>query len=92
MPYDCVIMKLNEAMTLPDAPRLSEVARHLGVRPPTVAQWRSGARPVPTRHCIALTRLFPKVTLPDLRPDDAHLIWPELAAQPIQSASEVANV
>jgi len=60
---------------------ISALARIVGVKPPTVSQWASGARPVPIERCLAIERATKgEVTRRDLRPDDWHLIWPELKA------------
>lgn len=57
----------------------AELARQLGVSSVTVHQWRSGARPVPIERCVAIEQATAgQVTRKDLRPDDWHLIWPEL--------------
>lgn len=57
------------------------LARLLGVKAPTVQQWASGARPVAIERCVAIERVTGGlVTRKQLRPDDWHLIWPELAA------------
>ena len=56
------------------------LAAKLGVPPALVSQWRTGARPVPIDRCPAIERATNgAVTRRDLRPDDWHLIWPELA-------------
>ena len=56
------------------------LAEALGIRPPVVAGWLSGRRPIPVSHMAAIERFTDgAVTRRDLRPDDAHLIWPELA-------------
>lgn len=55
------------------------LAKAIDVAPAIVHQWRSGARPVPVQHCLAIERATSgAVTRRDLRPDDWHLIWPEL--------------
>jgi len=57
----------------------AKLAGLLGVTPPTVNQWAKGTRPVPIVHCVAIERATAgAVTRRDLRPDDAHLIWPDL--------------
>lgn len=57
----------------------AELARLLNVTSPTVNQWAKGDRPVPVQHCQTIVRAAKgKVSLQDLRPDDWHLIWPEL--------------
>lgn len=56
------------------------LAKAIDVSPAIVQQWRVGARPVPVKHCLAIERAtHGAVTRRDLRPDDWHLIWPELA-------------
>lgn len=58
----------------------AQLARDLGVTAGAVNHWVTGARPVPIQHCVAIERLSKgAVTRRDLRPDDWHLIWPELA-------------
>lgn len=58
---------------------VSEVARRLGVKPPTVHQWATGARPVPAHMAPSIeAACMPAVRRWDLRPDDWHRIWPEL--------------
>lgn len=48
-------------------------------------------RPVPIQHCLAIERATDGVvTRRDLRPDDWHLIWPELA-KPARKAKEVTH-
>lgn len=80
MPYDGGMNAFAHALAQPGAPRVSQVARALGVTVATVCEWRTGRRPVPIVHCWGIERLFAgDVTRRDLRPDDAHLIWPDLA-------------
>lgn len=75
------VQPLKTALSAPGA--LSKLAAHLRLRAATVAQWRDGLRPVPVVHCWAIERYFNgAVTRRDLRPDDAHLIWPDLATEP----------
>ncbi|MHB0920618.1 MAG: YdaS family helix-turn-helix protein [Thiomonas delicata] len=66
---------LSEAITAHGG--LSACARMIGVRPPTMHQWIKGLRPVPPRRCYAIESAL-AVRRWDLRPDDWHLIWPEL--------------
>jgi DNA-binding transcriptional regulator YdaS (Cro superfamily) len=59
------------------------LASKLGVTPGFVSQWRTGVRPVPIAHCVAIEKATQgMVTRKDLRPDDWHLIWPELSDLP----------
>lgn len=61
--------------------RQSALAKTLGVHAPDLSRWASGARPVPLEHCAAIERATGgAVTRRDLRPDDWHLIWPELVS------------
>lgn len=39
----------------------SSLAKRLGVKPPTVYQWKSGVRPIPPRHAIAIGKMWPEV-------------------------------
>lgn len=49
---------------------VSALALALGVKPPTVSQWKNGDRPVPARFALAIERKWPEiVTVHDLRPD-----------------------
>jgi DNA-binding transcriptional regulator YdaS (Cro superfamily) len=64
------------------------LAKAIEVAPALVHQWRSGARPVPVQHCLAIERATSgAVTRRDLRPTDWHLIWPELAESTAQEVS-----
>lgn len=57
----------------------SRLAAALGVTPPAIAEWRKGTRPVPLERCVQIERATSgAVRRWDLRPDDWHLIWPEL--------------
>lgn len=49
---------------------VTALASKLGIRSPTVSQWKSGARPVPPRFVIAIeTASNGAVSRHDLRPD-----------------------
>jgi len=57
----------------------AELARRVGVTPSMVNQWIKGVRPVPVDKCASIERATAgDVRRWDLRPDDWHLIWPEL--------------
>lgn len=57
----------------------AKLAAELGIKPPTLSQMISGDRPVPINKCVAIEFLTNRqVTRKDLRPNDWHLIWPEL--------------
>lgn len=63
------------------------LAKAIDVSPAVVHQWGSGLRPVPVQHCVAIERATDgAVTRCDLRPDDWHLIWPELATPTKEAA------
>ena len=58
----------------------AELARRLGVTAAAVQQWRAGKRPVPPIQATAIERETQgEVTRQQMRPEDAHLIWPDLA-------------
>jgi len=74
-------VNLFDYLQRPEA-KPSEFARAIGVSPSVVYQWRTKLRPVPIGHCAAIERATEgAVTRRDLRPDDWHLIWPELATE-----------
>lgn len=55
----------------------AKLARELQVTPAAITNWKT--RGVPISHCVAIERAsMGSVTRRDLRPDDWHLIWPEL--------------
>lgn len=54
-------------------------AAALNVTPGMVSHWVSGRRPVNPAQCVLIEQVTEgSVTRKDLRPDDWHLIWPEL--------------
>ena len=56
------------------------LAKHLKIRPPSVASWLVGKRPIPIEHAAAIERFTGgEVTRKDLFPDRWRDIWPELA-------------
>lgn len=60
----------------------TRLARTLGVSVQAVCFWRDGRRGIPVEKCFAIERATNgAVTRRDLRPDDWHEIWPELAEQ-----------
>ena len=60
--------------------RQNRLAQHLGIKPPVVAAWVSGRRPVPMSHGAAIEQFTGgAVTRQALFPDDWQRIWPELA-------------
>ncbi len=59
---------------------ISALAAALGVSQSTPSMWKARGS-VPVEHCLAIERATQGlVTRRDLRPDDAHLIWPDIAA------------
>lgn len=57
------------------------MARILFVTPQAVCFWRDGKRELPVECCYTIEKATAgQVTRRDLRPDDWHLIWPELVA------------
>ncbi|EMU3955707.1 helix-turn-helix domain-containing protein [Neisseria gonorrhoeae] len=52
----------------------------MGVKQPTVWAWNKKGTPPPIIRCVQIEKLTGgAVNRKDLRPDDWHLIWPELA-------------
>ena len=78
MPYHARMVEIKRACDLVGG--ISKMAALLGISGPTVSQWCTGIRPVPIERCVAIERATEgTVTRRDLRPDDWHEIWPELA-------------
>ena len=58
---------------------IAELAKSIGAHQPDVCNWANGSRPVPFHWCIAIEqKTGGAVTRQELRPNDWHLIWPEL--------------
>lgn len=67
---------------------VGKLAAKLRVTKAAASQWKTPGRKVPVRHCVAIEQMTNGlVTRQELRPDDWHLIWPELAAQSASEAS-----
>lgn len=65
----------------------TRLANLLGVSVQAVCFWRDGRRGIPVEKCTAIERATGgAVTRRDLRPDDWHEIWPELAEQEAPNA------
>lgn len=65
----------------------TRLANLLGVSVQAVCFWRDGRRGIPVEKCTAIERATGgAVSRRDLRPDDWHEIWPELAEQETPSA------
>jgi DNA-binding transcriptional regulator YdaS (Cro superfamily) len=57
----------------------SRLAAKTEIPAPMLSQWASGSRPIPIERCTPIeVATGGKVRRWDLRPDDWHLIWPEL--------------
>ena len=75
--------------------RQAALARHLGIKPPQVADWISRDKPVPIVHMAAIEEFTCGcVTRKEMRPGDWARIWPELAtaADDQPAGQEVTNV
>lgn len=60
--------------------RAVKLACALPVRAPVISDWARGKKAVPVARCAAIERVTEgAVTRQSLRPNDWHLIWPELA-------------
>lgn len=72
-------MRLSEFIEGQPHGAISQLAAAVAAHVPDVSRWVSGKRPVPIAKCAAIERFTAgAVTRRDLRPDDAHLIWPDL--------------
>lgn len=59
---------------------VGRLAAAIGVGQPVVSNWRARGTTPDAVHCVAIERATNgSVTRQALRPDDWHLIWPELA-------------
>ena len=58
------------------------LAEIIGVKPPSLSEWEKGESDVPVKRCVQIENATGgQVTRRDLRPNDWHLIWPELIDQ-----------
>jgi DNA-binding transcriptional regulator YdaS (Cro superfamily) len=72
-------MKLSEYLAQRRG-RAVSLAAAVGVHPVMVSQWASGVKRVSVMRCVAIEEATGgAVTRKDLRPDDWHAHWPELA-------------
>ncbi|PRG29273.1 hypothetical protein C6T62_24300 [Burkholderia multivorans] len=70
----------------------SALARLLGKSQPLIFKWLNSPNGLAPEHCAAIERVFPgAVTRRDLRPNDWHLIWPELAEPAQEGAKELTD-
>lgn len=75
----------------------AELARSLGVPAAWVSQMAAGARPIPPHLCPSIERWTKgEVRRWNLRPNDWHLIWPELVdaadAPPVPGISAMGDL
>lgn len=75
-----LVMQLAEYFNDKQRGEKARLAKQIGVHATDLSDWISGARSVPTRHCLAVERATNgSVSRKDLRPGDFHLFWPELS-------------
>jgi DNA-binding transcriptional regulator YdaS (Cro superfamily) len=74
--------------------RILFLARCIGVPASFMSKMAAGIKPVPVERCVPIERATEgAVTRRDLRPDDWHDIWPELAeAQSGKAQAAIQNV
>lgn len=73
-------MKLHDFLTNEGWGSATALARAINAHAPDILRWASYERPCPVRRAIQIERATQgQVTRKDLRPDDWHEIWPELA-------------
>lgn len=72
-------MKLDDYLTSKGRGALGELAKASAVHPPDLSRWAGGKRPTPEKAAVAIESATKGAVMRwDLRPDDWHLIWPEL--------------
>ena len=72
-------MKLDEYLSLKGRGALSDLAEATESHAPDMSRWASGQRPTPEKAAVAIEQATKGTVMRwDLRPDDWHLIWPEL--------------
>lgn len=75
-------MDLNCYLEQSERGTLTDLSKKINERPQNISMYRSGAKKVPIIRCVQIEQATNgAVTRKDLRPDDYHLIWPELATQ-----------
>ena len=82
--YKCVTCGIMRGMKLLDycreGRRYAALAREIGVSPAFVWNIANGRKPAPAYRCLDIERAtLGAVTRKELRPDDWHMIWPEVA-------------
>ena len=64
---------------------VGKLALALGVTQPVISNWRARGTTPDAIHCVAIEQATAgAVTRRDLRPDDWHLNWPELAHKAVK--------
>lgn len=85
-------MKLSEYLDSMERGAKAKLAAQIGAHASDLSDWINGNRPVPVHRCASIVAATGgAVTRQALRPDDWHLIWPELAtparkAKPLTTA------
>lgn len=73
-------MKLSEYIEPQERGAQTKLALQIGAHASDLSDWINGKRPVPIHRCAVIEEATDgAVSRRDLRPDDWHLIWPELA-------------
>ena len=73
----CILVRMKRLPIIHSEHR-SAVSSALGVSSAAISNWLS--RGVPVEHCATIERVTNgEITRQALRPDDWHVIWPELA-------------
>lgn len=85
-------MNLSEYLSSPGALSVAELRKGIGApNDAQIRQWQHGyenRKPGPL-YCVAIERATNGVvTRQSLRPDDWHLIWPELVSLPTKEAAD----
>ena len=74
-------MKLSEYLKPLERGAKSKLAVQICAHASDLSDWINGNRPVPIHRCASIEAATSgAVTRQDLRPDDWHLIWPDLVA------------
>ena len=75
-------MTLSEYLKMQGRGSHKDLSRLIKVHAPDISNWSSGSRPVPAHFCAAIQNATQGlVTRQELRPNDWHLIWPELVSK-----------
>ena len=81
-------MTLDEYLSHP-LRNAKELSMILCIPDALLSQWRTKKRQVPAVRCPLIERATDgEVTRRDLRPDDWHLIWPELVTREFMAPHE----